>query len=69
MASAEQQAIAKLQSQVSVGGLYTLAAGYAQLGEDLPPEVVRAIRFTLRGYPDTWGLAGIGGRTVEGLRT
>jgi hypothetical protein len=43
--------IDKLRSEVRVAGLFTMAAGYAQTGSQLPPEVVRAIRFLLRGYP------------------
>ncbi len=42
----------KLKSEVRVGGVFMMAAGYATVGELLPDDLVRVIRFLMRYYPD-----------------
>ncbi len=40
----------KLKSEVRVGGVFTMAAGYATVGEPLPDDLVRVIRYLMRFY-------------------
>ncbi len=41
----------KLKAETRVAGLFLMAAGYAQTSQRLPADVVRVLRWLLRGYP------------------
>ena len=54
MASELERKVDKLTSEVRVAGVFTMAAGYAGVGEDLPDDLVRVIRYLMRGYPPAY---------------
>ncbi len=43
--------MADKNAETRVAEVFRLAAKYAQQGQQLPADVVRVLRFLLRGYP------------------